>query len=286
MEPDLNNVMDAPRRYIETSRSVTSGGTLVTTTTTTTERMKDQKMESRYNGPYHPDNLHHFWDEDGYCWFCSVARCPLPDRAPLVFVQPRSYIPPLAGLVLSFLIVWPPRGLIYIERFGWPGFSVNAPRLWNHLPDNLRLVDLVLFYFKRHLKTHLFKATFADYLLNRCENVIICTSELIFYSGSVVLNTYRLQCIIITMFVTVVCDECVFVFRRRTQHDREGRVCRLLSLQQSSVVPAGSTRGGPVCLARYSYMPSHPHSASKQTCSCRPRLLFPRSWPPCWKALS
>ena len=57
MEPDVNNVMDAPRRYIETSRSVTSSGTLVTTTTTTTERMKDQKMESRYNGPYHPDNL-------------------------------------------------------------------------------------------------------------------------------------------------------------------------------------------------------------------------------------
>ncbi len=43
------------------------------------------------------------------------------------------------------------------------GFSVNAPHLWNDLPDNLRLIDSVVL-FKRHLKTHLFKAAFSVYL--------------------------------------------------------------------------------------------------------------------------
>ena len=50
-----------------------------------------------------------------------------------------------------------------LERFGRRGFSVNAPRLWNDLPDNLRVIDSVVL-FKRHLKTHLFKAAFSDYL--------------------------------------------------------------------------------------------------------------------------
>ena len=42
-----------------------------------------------------------------------------------------------------------------LERFGRRGCSVNAPRLWNGLPDNLCLIDSVVL-FKRHLKTHLF----------------------------------------------------------------------------------------------------------------------------------
>ena len=50
-----------------------------------------------------------------------------------------------------------------LERFGRRGFSVNAPRLWNDLPDNLRVIDSVVL-FKRHLKTYLFKAAFSDYL--------------------------------------------------------------------------------------------------------------------------
>ena len=50
-----------------------------------------------------------------------------------------------------------------LERFGRRGFSVNAPRLWNDLPDNLRVIDSVVL-FKRHLNTHLFKAAFSDYL--------------------------------------------------------------------------------------------------------------------------
>ena len=50
-----------------------------------------------------------------------------------------------------------------LERFGRRGFSVNAPHLWNDLPDNLRLIDSVIL-FKRHLKTHLFKAAFSVYL--------------------------------------------------------------------------------------------------------------------------
>ena len=33
-----------------------------------------------------------------------------------------------------------------LERFGRRGFSVNAPRLWNHLPDNLRLIGSVVLY--------------------------------------------------------------------------------------------------------------------------------------------
>ena len=37
-----------------------------------------------------------------------------------------------------------------LERFGRRGFSVNAPRLWNDLPDNLRVIDSVVL-FKRHL---------------------------------------------------------------------------------------------------------------------------------------
>ena len=37
---------------------------------------------------------------------------------------------------------------------------MNAPHLWNDLPDNLRLVDSVVL-FKQHLKTHLFKAAFS-----------------------------------------------------------------------------------------------------------------------------
>ena len=50
-----------------------------------------------------------------------------------------------------------------LERFGRRGFSVNAPNLWNDLPDNLRLIDSIVL-FKRHLKTHLFKAAFSVYL--------------------------------------------------------------------------------------------------------------------------
>ena len=50
-----------------------------------------------------------------------------------------------------------------LERFGQCGFSVNALRLWNDLPDNLHLIDSVVL-FKRHLKTHLFKVAFSDYL--------------------------------------------------------------------------------------------------------------------------
>ena len=50
-----------------------------------------------------------------------------------------------------------------LERFGRHGFSVNAPHLWKDLPDNLRLIDSVVL-FKRHLKTHLFKAAFSVYL--------------------------------------------------------------------------------------------------------------------------
>ena len=46
-----------------------------------------------------------------------------------------------------------------LERFGRRGFSVNAPRLWNDLPDNLRVIDSVVLC-KRHLKTHLFKQHF------------------------------------------------------------------------------------------------------------------------------
>ena len=37
-----------------------------------------------------------------------------------------------------------------LERFGRRGFSVNAPRLWNDLLDNLRVIDSVIL-FKRHL---------------------------------------------------------------------------------------------------------------------------------------
>ena len=50
-----------------------------------------------------------------------------------------------------------------LERFGRRGYSVNAPHLWNDLPDNIRLIDYVAL-FKGHLKTHLFKAAFSDYL--------------------------------------------------------------------------------------------------------------------------
>ena len=50
-----------------------------------------------------------------------------------------------------------------LERFGRRGFSVNAPHLWNDLPDNLRLIDSVV-NLKRHLKTYLFKEAFSDYL--------------------------------------------------------------------------------------------------------------------------
>ena len=46
-----------------------------------------------------------------------------------------------------------------LERFGRRCFSVNAPHLWNYLPEHLRLIDSVVL-FKRHLKTHLFKVAF------------------------------------------------------------------------------------------------------------------------------
>ena len=46
-----------------------------------------------------------------------------------------------------------------LERFGRRCYTVNAPHLWNDLPDNLRLIDSVAL-FKGHLKTHLFKAAF------------------------------------------------------------------------------------------------------------------------------
>ena len=39
---------------------------------------------------------------------------------------------------------------------------MNAPHLWNDLPDNLRLIDYIVL-FKRHLKTRLFKAAFSVY---------------------------------------------------------------------------------------------------------------------------
>ena len=45
---------------------------------------------------------------------------------------------------------------------------MNAPHLWNDLPDNLRLIDSVVL-FKRHLKTHLFKAAFFLFI---CKHVL------------------------------------------------------------------------------------------------------------------
>ena len=33
-----------------------------------------------------------------------------------------------------------------LEHFGRRGFSVNAPHLWNDLPDNLRLIDSVILF--------------------------------------------------------------------------------------------------------------------------------------------
>ena len=50
-----------------------------------------------------------------------------------------------------------------LERYGRRGFSVTAQRLWNDLPDGLRLIDSLV-PFKSKLKTHLFKAAFANYL--------------------------------------------------------------------------------------------------------------------------
>ena len=46
-----------------------------------------------------------------------------------------------------------------LERFGRRGYSVNAPFLWNDLPDNLRLIDSVAL-FKGHLETHLLRQLF------------------------------------------------------------------------------------------------------------------------------
>ena len=42
-------------------------------------------------------------------------------------------------------------------------FLTHSPRLWNDLPDNLRLIDPLELY-KSNLKTHIFKAAFVDYL--------------------------------------------------------------------------------------------------------------------------
>ena len=44
-----------------------------------------------------------------------------------------------------------------LERYGRRGFSVTALRLWNGLPDSLRLIDSIEL-FKSNLKTHVFKA--------------------------------------------------------------------------------------------------------------------------------
>ena len=46
-----------------------------------------------------------------------------------------------------------------LERFGRRGFSVNAPHLWDDLPDNLRLIDSVIL-FKRHLNP--FRLSFSE----------------------------------------------------------------------------------------------------------------------------
>ena len=43
-----------------------------------------------------------------------------------------------------------------LERFGRRGFSVTAPRLWNDLPDSLRLIDS-LELVKSNLKTHILR---------------------------------------------------------------------------------------------------------------------------------
>ena len=53
--------------------------------------------------------------------------------------------------------------LLWSERYGRRGFSVTAPRLWNDLPDGLRLIDS-LELFKSNLKTHLFNAAFVNEL--------------------------------------------------------------------------------------------------------------------------
>jgi hypothetical protein len=50
-----------------------------------------------------------------------------------------------------------------LEHYGRRGFSVMAPRLWNDLLDSLRHIDSFEL-FKSDLKTHLFKATFINYL--------------------------------------------------------------------------------------------------------------------------
>ena len=50
-----------------------------------------------------------------------------------------------------------------LQRNGRRGFSVTAPRLWNRLPDSLRLIDS-LELLKSNFKTHLCNAAFVNQL--------------------------------------------------------------------------------------------------------------------------
>ncbi|XP_068674667.1 uncharacterized protein [Montipora foliosa] len=57
------------------------------------------------------------------------------------------------------------KGLLKIPKsrtfsFGDRMFSAAAPRLWNSLPDNIRLNNSSIDDFKRNLKTYLFKLAF------------------------------------------------------------------------------------------------------------------------------
>lgn len=49
-EEDTAPQQVSPRRRIDTSRTVTPGGTLITTTTTTTAKLKDQKLDAALHG--------------------------------------------------------------------------------------------------------------------------------------------------------------------------------------------------------------------------------------------
>ena len=46
-----------------------------------------------------------------------------------------------------------------LEKVGGRSFTVAAPKLWNSLPDSLKMAKTVDI-FKKNLKTHLFKKSF------------------------------------------------------------------------------------------------------------------------------
>jgi len=91
----------------------------------------------------------------------TTFKC-LHDLAPLYLAD---FCTPLSSISLRKNLRSVESGMLSVPRsktvfYGDKSFPVAGPRLWNSLPDNLRLHSQSIDSFKSQLKTYLFKRSF------------------------------------------------------------------------------------------------------------------------------